>query len=92
VKLRYCPNQETDEPHIYDHDVSEEEVEAILRRPGSDARAREGSRVAVGQTAAGRYLKVIYLPEADGVFVITAYELTKKALAAYRRNRKKKQQ
>lgn len=55
---------------------------------------REGSRVALGRTEAGRYLRVIYVPdpEPDSVFVITAYELTGKALAAFRRRRKKKQQ
>ena len=36
----------------------------------------------------------IYIPdvEPDGVFVITAYELSGKALAAYRKRREKKQQ
>ena len=31
----------------------------------------------MGQTAAGRYLRVIYLPEevGDGVFVVTAWEM-----------------
>ena len=37
-------------------------------------------------------LRVIYVPEPEGVFVITAYELTGKPLAAYRRRRRKKQQ
>jgi hypothetical protein len=54
----------------------------------------EGSRIALGQTASGRYLRVIYVPdpEPDSVFVITAYELAGKPLAAYRRRRKKKRQ
>jgi hypothetical protein len=45
------------------------------------------------QTRAGRYLRVIYVadPVPDSVFVITAYELSGKPLAAYRRRRKKKQ-
>jgi hypothetical protein len=38
------------------------------------------SRVAVGQTEAGRYLRVIYVPEPGGAFVITAYELKGKTL------------
>jgi len=48
----------------------------------------------LGQTAAGRYLRVIYVPdpEPDSIFVITAYDLTGKPLAAYRRRRKKKVQ
>jgi len=48
----------------------------------------------VGQTASGRYLRVVYVPdpEPDSVFVITAYDLAGKPLAAYRRRRKKKVQ
>ncbi len=47
----------------------------------------------VGQPRA-RYLRVIYVPdpEPDSVFVITAYDLAGKPLAAFRRRRKKKQQ
>ncbi len=60
--------------------------------PGEDRLGREASRIAIGQTAAGRYLRIIYVPdpEPDAVFVITAYELTGKALAAYRRRRSKR--
>ncbi len=56
-------------------------------RPGE-----EGSRVALGRTAAGRYLRVIYVPdpEPQTVFVVTAYELRGKPLLAYRRRRRRK--
>ncbi|MGI8906094.1 MAG: hypothetical protein ACR2IE_06350 [Candidatus Sumerlaeaceae bacterium] len=55
--------------------------------PGTDE-----SRIRIGQTEAGRYLKVVYTPlrSGDGLFVITAYELVGKALTAFRRRRKKK--
>jgi len=61
--------------HINTHAVAEEEVEEVLSNQGEDRPGREGSRVAIGQTAAGRYLRVIYVrdPEPDSVFVITAY-------------------
>ena len=67
---------------------------AILEEPGEDRPGREGSRVALGHTSVGRYLRVIYVPdpEPNSVFVITAYELEGKSLAAYLRRRKKKQQ
>jgi hypothetical protein len=50
------------------------------------------SRVAIGCTSRGRYLRVIYVPdpEPDSVFVITAYELRGKPLIAYRRRRRRK--
>ena len=62
--------------------------------PGEDRPGREGARIALGRTASGRYLRVIYVPdlEQDSVFVITAYDLTGKPLAAFRRRRRKKQQ
>jgi len=52
-------------------------VAAVLEEPGEDRPVREGSRVALGHTSAGRYLRVIYVPdpEPNSVFVITAYEL-----------------
>lgn len=73
--------------------MSEDEVIEILEKPGEDRPGREGSRVALGRTASGKYLRVIYVPdpEPDTVFVITAYHLVGKALAAYRKRRKKKQ-
>ena len=69
----------------------EDEVEQILRHPGEDRPGKEDSRVAIGQTEAGRYLRVIYVPdpEPDSNFVITAYELSGKPLLAYRRRRRK---
>ena len=82
----------TEQPHIYGHAVLEEEVEDVLARPMEDRAGRDGSRIALGQTVAGRYLRVIYVPDPtpDSVFVITAYELGEKALKALRRRQKKK--
>ena len=78
-------------PHIYEHNVSEQEVEDILGRPLQDIRGRDHSRIAIGQTGDGRYLKVIYVPDPvpDSVFVITAYELGPKAKRAIRRQKKR---
>jgi hypothetical protein len=70
--------------------VKEREVEEVLARPGEDRPGADGARVALGQTFAGRYLRVIYVAEPGGVFVITAYDLTGKALLAYRRRKRKK--
>jgi len=73
--------------------VNEDEVIEVLEKPGEDRPGREGVRIALGQTISGRYLRVIYVPdpEPDAVFVITAYDLTGKPLAAFRRRRRKKQ-
>jgi len=76
VELRFYIDPETDEPHVYRHGVSVEEVEEVLSRPLEDRPGAEGSRVAVGLSRAGRYLRVIYVPDPklDSVFVITAYQ------------------
>ncbi len=92
MTLRFYIDRETGQPHVYRHNVSEAEVEDILSRPLEDRPGKEGSRVALGQTRGGRYLRVIYVPDAvpDSVFVITAYELGAKAKQALRRRRRRK--
>ena len=92
MKIRYFIDASTEQPHIYGHNVDEAEVEDVLRRPSEDRPGSEGSRVAIGQTLGGRYLRVIYVPdpEPESVFVITAIELKGKALLAHRRRRRKK--
>ena len=94
LRIRFYIDPSTDAPHVHNHQVREDEVADVLEGPGEDRAGSEGSRIALGQTASGRYLRVIYVPdpEPDSVFVITAYDLTGKPLAAYRRRRKKKVQ
>ena len=93
VQLRFYLDPETGEPHIYEHDVDEEEVEEVLASGGEDFPSRGDSRIAYGQTLAGRYLKVVYSPDPGGksAFVITSYELRGKDLAAFKRRQRRKQ-
>ena len=90
MKLRFYMDRDSGLPHVYNHGVREDEVEEVLRRRGEDRAGEDGSRVATGRTEAGRYLRVVYVPEPDSVFVITAYELRGKPLLAYRRRRRKR--
>jgi len=90
LNVRYYIDPATGEPHIHNHDVTETEVEEVLARPGEDRPGADGARVAAGQSSAGRYLRVVYVAETGGVFVITAYDLRGKALLAYRRRRRRK--
>jgi len=87
VELEFSLDPETGLPHFLDHGVTEEEVRQILAHPGMLLRGFRKSRLALGQTEAGRYLKVIYAPRrhGPGKFVITAYDLSKKERRAYRR-------
>ena len=92
MHVRFYIDRETGLPHIFFHGVEQGEVEDVLAAPGEDRPGREGSRVALGQTSSGRYLRVIYVPdrEPDQVFVITAYELRGKPLAAFRRRMRRR--
>lgn len=92
MTARYYIDPSTGEPHIYQHQVTEAEVEDVLERPMEDRPGHNGARVALGQTRAGRYLRVIYVPDPTpgSVFVITAYDLSANALKALRRRRRRK--
>ena len=92
MKIRFYIDPDSGLPHIFQHNVAESEVEEVLARPLEDRAGVDGSRVALGQTRAGRYLRVIYVPDREpgSVFVITAFDLTPKAKHALRRRRRKK--
>jgi hypothetical protein len=92
MNIRYYIDPETGLPHIYRHNVTEDELEDVLLKPGEDRSGREGSRVAMGRTRTGRYLRVIYVPdpEPESIFVITAFNLDGKPLMAYKRRSQKK--
>ena len=91
MKIHYYIDPETGQPHIYTHNVSEDEVEDVLLKPGEDRSGKDGSRVAIGQTRTGRYLKVIYVFNLSpkSIFVITAFDLIGKPFIAYRRRSRK---
>jgi hypothetical protein len=90
--IRFYNDPDTGQPHIYGHGVTEDEVRQVLQGPGEDLPAARDSRMKLGQTVAGRYLQVIYVPDEDpnNVFVITARELQGKAKKAYRRRQRRK--
>lgn len=93
MRVRYHYDPRSGQPHIYGHNVGEDEVEAVLDRPMEDRPGEGGVRIALGQTQAGRYLRVVYVPDPvpNSVFVITAYELGPKAKRALRRRRRRAQ-
>jgi hypothetical protein len=90
MRIRFFHDSATGLPHIYRHGVCEEEVLEVFGTPGEDRPGRDGSRILIGQTDAGRYLRVVYVrdPNPDSAFVVTAYELSGKPLQAYRRRQK----
>ena len=92
MNLRFHIDPETGDPHLYRHGVDEGEVEDVLRSEAEDRAGRSDTRVAIGQTRDGRYLRVIYRRdlETGGAFVITAYEVIGKPLAAFRRRMRRR--
>ena len=92
MEIRYYRDPETGLPHIYDHGVTEAEAEWVLAHPGEDEVCSGDSRQALGQTQAGRYLRVVYVPDeaGDGVFVVTAYALAGSQLKAFRRRNRRR--
>jgi hypothetical protein len=59
MEIRFYFDPDFDEPHIYGHGVTEDEVEQVLRGPGEDLPGTRDSRMKLGQTTAGRYLQEI---------------------------------
>ena len=59
MNVRFYVDPETETPHIYKHRIDEDKVLDVLTSPGEDRPGREGSRVVIGKTRAGRYLRVI---------------------------------
>jgi hypothetical protein len=91
MEIRFYNDPETGQPHTFGHGVTEDEIRQVMRASGDDYPGTRDSRMKLGQTLAGRYLQVIYVPdeEPDSIFVITAYELRGKAKKAFRRRRRK---
>ena len=92
MKIRYYIDSQTETLHINNHGVTEDEVEDVIIHPVEDRPGKDGSRVTIGKTNGGRYLRVIYVPdpEPNSIFVITAYELRGKPLTAFRRRNRSK--
>jgi hypothetical protein len=93
MDLHFLVDRDAGLPHIAQHGVTETEVREVLRSPGNEGPGRDDTRIAEGQTASGRYLRVIYKQNEldDSLLVITAYDLSEKAKQAYRRRRRRRQ-
>ena len=87
MNIRFYIDPATGEAHVESHGIDADEVEQVLAAPLVDYPGIRGARIAVGQTKAGRYLRVIYVPDPvpGSIFVVTAYDLPPKALRALRR-------
>ena len=80
------------DPHIWDHNVSEAEVIQALSNRLESMKGRGTSVIVIGQTRAGRYLKIIYSPDktGDGIFVVTAFDVPDKQIRALKHRLRRK--
>jgi hypothetical protein len=94
MDLRFWNDPETGLPHICDHGVNEDEVYEVLHGWGEEFPGDDDSRIRLGQTVAGRYLQVVFVPDIGrkSAFVVTAFEMTNKAKRAYRRRQRRRRQ
>lgn len=92
MEVRYFCDPDTGLPHFSRHGIEAHEVDEVLGGPGEDLPATKNARMKLGQTSAGRFLQVVYVPDEDpkSVFVVTAYELMGKAKQAFRRRQRRR--
>jgi len=90
MQVRFNRDRETGLAHCEDHNVSERQAIQVLSTNPLRLRGGDGTTIVLGQTYAGRYLRIICRIEDDDVFVITAYDLRGKALLAFKRRRRRK--
>ena len=92
MEIRFYTDADTGLPHILGHGITEADVEYVIRHPGDDSPIRNRARECLGKTPSGRYIRVIYVPDDDGLglFVVTAYRLEGKPLTAFRRRQRRK--
>lgn len=90
MELSFYLDPETGQPHIQGHGVHENEVQEVLEGPGEWGLGRNGTTIVIGQTASGRYLRVVLVVGAKNAnLVVTALDLTANQLRAYRRRKRK---
>lgn len=65
MRIRFLIDPDTELPHIYNHGVREEEAIDVIDRPGLLVDGENAALLALGQTKAGRYMKVVYRRQGD---------------------------
>jgi hypothetical protein len=76
MELRFYQDPQSGQPDIYQRGVSESEVLEMLEQPGEDRPATDNSRISIGQTSAGRHLRVIYIFQIQKVTAFSSSQPT----------------
>jgi len=77
VKFRFYVDPDSQEPHIYKHQVTEQEIVEIFTARSYFERLRaDGSYELIARLRSARCLRVAYRKfDSNGIFVITAYDI-----------------
>lgn len=91
MDVRFYIDPETEDFHCLRHNVTPLEAIQVLQRATRTVAGTNETWIAEGQTAGGRYLRVIYVDDDDGSkFVITAYDMTGSRKRSHKRKRRRK--
>lgn len=92
MQVRFYYDGETGEPHLHKHGITQAEAVEALESSLEDRPGRDGSRIALGRTESGRYIRVVYIPDPDdnSVFVVTACDLKSREKQALARRMRRK--
>lgn len=86
MKIRYFEWDDDNEDHIARHGVETDEVEEVFVDRHRLYRSREGRYVAMGRSAAGRYLFVVFEKRESGTIrVTTARNMSEKEKKHFKR-------
>ena len=90
-EVRFVIDRATGLPHCLVHHVTPAEVLQVLRSPAERSAGHDGASAVIGQTTRGRFLRVIFRDQNDGVLlVITAYDASEKTIKAFRRRKRRR--
>ena len=82
MKIKYYIDPDTNEPHIYKHEVEKAEImDFFTEIKYFEFIRKDKSFESYGRLKTGRYLQVAYRKERDNtIFVITAYDIEDKEI------------
>jgi len=84
LKFRFYIDPETSEPHVYKHEVKEQEIIEIFTERSYFERIRQdGSFEAIARTSSRRYLRIAFRRTEEEFFIITAYDIEDKETIAF---------
>lgn len=84
MKFRFYIDPDTNEPHVYKHEVKEQEIiEVFTERSYFERIRQDGSFEAIARTDQRRFLRIAFRRTGEEIFIITAYDIEDKETIAF---------